>query len=526
MSSSPDVLGAVGRAAQPLGHLLFQVESPEDLALRLRDLQPAVVVLDADAHGCEDCQAIGDAFESVEGQLRPQVLLVGGDDDARRERLVELARADVLIDRPIDQLEVTVEIRTLVRVRRLNAEAVRDRDLLEHLLELTTFADGYTTTDAVLESLAQRVASWLGFPHVVVTLGGERTPRIVASAHAEGSHGRGRSLVERRHHELQSRRELLMVGEADGVMMGEDPTALPYVGIPLVAQDGDVVGALHAWGGGRLPSEAHRRVLQVAASRIGTEIRLHDQQRRLEEMVETRTADLTALLERLRGKNNQLVEASRETIMRLARAAEYRDGDTGEHVDRMSSYSQVVARRMGMSPDEIALIKLAAPMHDVGKIGIPDAILLKNGKLTPEEYEVMKQHPLIGARILSGSHSQLLRMAEQIAATHHEKWDGSGYPLGLAGNEIPLAGRIVALADVFDALTSPRVYKDAWSIDESVAYVRGLSGTHFDPRVVDAFMACLDELLEIRASYVGKEPEPLAPAEVMRVGTTTGEAAA
>ncbi|MCB9737648.1 MAG: HD domain-containing protein [Deltaproteobacteria bacterium] len=332
-------------------------------------------------------------------------------------------------------------------------------------------------------------------------------------------------MVERRHHELLGRSDILMVDAADGVLMGEDPTALPYVGVPLLAQDGDVVGALHAWGGARLPTEAHRRVLQVAATRIGTEIRLHDQQRRLEEMVETRTADLTALLERLRGVNNQLVEASRETIMRLARAAEYRDGDTGEHVDRMSSYCQVIARRMGMSADEIALIKLAAPMHDVGKIGIPDAILLKNGKLTPEEYEVMKQHPLIGARILSGSNSQLLRMAEQIAATHHEKWDGSGYPLGLGGNEIPLAGRIVALADVFDALTSPRVYKDAWSIDESVAYVRGLSGSHFDPRVVEAFMACLDELLDIRAGYVGRESEPLSAAEVLRV-TSPGEAAA
>lgn len=526
MSSSPDVLQAVGRAAQPLGHLLFQVESPEDLRLRIRDLGPDVVVLDADATGCADCDAVAAALDGAESPAaRPQVLLVGGADAEHRERLVNRAGADVLIDRPLDQLEVTVEIRTLVRVRRLNAEALRDRDLLNHLLELTTFTDSYGSIEEVLASLAKRVGGWLGYPHVVVTLGSARAPRVAASAHAEGSHGRGRSMVERRHHEVLSRAGTLMVSEADGVLMGEDPTALPYVGVPLLAQDGAIVGALHAWGGARLPAEAHQRVLQVAASRIGTEIQLHDQQRRLEEMVETRTADLTALLERLRGVNNQLVEASRETIMRLARAAEYRDGDTGEHVDRMSSYCQVIARRMGMRPDDVALIKLAAPMHDVGKIGIPDSILLKNGKLTPEEYEVMKQHPLIGARILSGSHSQLLRMAEQIAATHHEKWDGSGYPLGLAGNAIPLAGRIVALADVFDALTSPRVYKDAWSIDESVAYVRGLSGSHFDPRVVDAFMACLDELLEIRSGYVGRDPEPLTPTGVLRV-TSPGEAAA
>ncbi|MBM4345073.1 MAG: HD domain-containing protein [Deltaproteobacteria bacterium] len=223
-------------------------------------------------------------------------------------------------------------------------------------------------------------------------------------------------------------------------------------------------------------------------------------------MVQARTADLTAALERLRTVNTQLIEASRDTVMRLARAAEYRDGDTGEHVERMSSYAQAIARQMGLNAEEQALIKLAAPMHDVGKIGIRDAILLKNGRLTADEWEVMKQHPTIGAQILHGSRSRLLQMAEEIALSHHEKWDGTGYPQGAAGETIPLVGRIVALADVFDALTTPRVYKDAWSVEDAVAHIRRESGKHFDPRVVEAFEQCLNGLLDIRSRFV----EPVA----------------
>ena len=503
LSESPEVLHAVGQAAQPLGYLLFQVEGPDDLGLRVRDLQPDIVVIDGEAAGTSDAAALKSALlQGRPGSLRPQLLFVSCRDSERRTTIARLLEVDVIVQRPVDLLEMEVEVRTLVRVRRMSADALRDRDLLNHLLELSAFSDG-TSGDEPLESLAARVAQWLEYPHVAVSLGSGSSPRIAASWHVRGGVGTGRSLIDRRHLELVSSGDTEQIDVESGVLAGEDHATLPYVGVPLRAPDGEIVGVLHAWGGARLPSDGNMRMLQVAASRIGTEIQLRDSHRRLEEMVEARTADLTALLARLRGVNNQLVEANRETIMRLARAAEYRDGDTGEHVDRMSSYCQVLARKLGMVPDEVALIKLAAPMHDVGKIGIPDAILLKRGKLTPEEWDTMRQHPLIGARILSGSGSKLLQMAELIAATHHEKWDGSGYPLGLVGNEVPLVGRIVSLADVFDALTSPRVYKDAWSIDESVAYIVELTGKHFDPKVVEAFMSSLDELLEIRAAYMG-----------------------
>lgn len=500
VSNSPDVLQAVGRVVQPLRHLLFHADTLADVKLRFSDLQPDVVVLDSDHTPVRDVDGLRALFSSESsGSRRSQVMLLGRTDDEQRPALVDAVAPNSIVEKPIDDLELSIEVRTLVRVRRLTFEAIRDRDVVNRLFELSTFSGHYTTTAELLTALAGRVADWMAIPHVVVTLGPAEVPRIAAADHKEML-GSGRTLVDRRHSELVRGGKVLQIATSEGVLTGDDPASLPYSGIPLRATNGEILGVLHAWGGEALPNDEQLRVLKVAAERISTEIQLRDSNRRLEEMVESRTADLTAALQRLRAVNDQLLEASRDTINRLARAAEYRDGDTGEHVERMSSYSSAIARQLGMSAEDQALIKLAAPMHDVGKIGIPDAILLKAGKLTAEEYDVMKQHPTIGATILGGSRSKLLQMAERIAATHHEKWDGTGYPLGLQGNEIPLEARIVALADVFDALTSPRVYKDAWNIDEAVSYVLKLSGTHFDPRIVKAFEQGIDRLLDIRSA--------------------------
>lgn len=196
-----------------------------------------------------------------------------------------------------------------------------------------------------------------------------------------------------------------------------------------------------------------------------------------------------------------------EIIHRLARAAEYRDNETGMHVVRISKLCERLARGLGLSDHECHLIHHASPMHDIGKIGIPDHILLKPGKLTAKEWAVMKTHTDIGALILSGSESEFLQMAEIIAGTHHERWDGSGYPKGLKGEEIPLVSRIVAVCDVFDALTSDRPYKKAWLVESTVAEMENQSGKLFDPNVFRVFMTLLPEMVSISQQFC--EPSQL-----------------
>lgn len=199
-------------------------------------------------------------------------------------------------------------------------------------------------------------------------------------------------------------------------------------------------------------------------------------------------------------RSGEIIRAHHEILKRLGLACEYRDDDTGHHTRRLGEYAGIVASRLGLDPEECELVRLASPLHDIGKVGIPDSILLKPGKLEPEEFEVIKTHTLIGAAILSGSDVPLLQAAEVIARTHHEKWDGNGYPARLSGEAIPLHGRIVAVCDVFDALVSPRPYKAAWPVEEAVAELERCRGKHFDSMVVDAFMSSLPALIEIRAS--------------------------
>lgn len=214
---------------------------------------------------------------------------------------------------------------------------------------------------------------------------------------------------------------------------------------------------------------------------------VHSQKDVLEEMVRQRTEEL---------RNTRL-----EVVQRLGMAAEYRDEETGNHILRMSHISTLLARAAGWSEADCELMLNASPMHDIGKIGIPDAILLKPGKFEPHEWEIMKTHAIIGGKLLAGEDSDLMRMAREIALNHHEKWDGSGYPNGLAGNAIPQSGRIAALADVFDALTSVRPYKKAWTVDDALNLIRENRGKHFDPALVDAFLQILPGVLEIRERF-------------------------
>jgi response regulator RpfG family c-di-GMP phosphodiesterase len=222
-------------------------------------------------------------------------------------------------------------------------------------------------------------------------------------------------------------------------------------------------------GDGRIRGSAH----DVTAQRRA-ELQLADEARRLQTMVDERTRDLN--------------EARAETLQLLAVASEFRDDETAQHTERIGELAAEIGTRIGLSEESVVLLREAAPLHDIGKLAIPDSVLLKPGRLGDEEQELMQTHTTLGARLLFGSRSPALQLAGVVAESHHERWDGHGYPLGLIGSDIPLVGRIVAVADVFDALTHERPYKPAWPVEQAVALIRSSAGTQFDPRVVEAFL--------------------------------------
>jgi len=229
-------------------------------------------------------------------------------------------------------------------------------------------------------------------------------------------------------------------------------------------------------------------------SRIKTHTELKQLQDNLEVAVADRTKQLNIALDDLRG-------AHYETIKRLARAADYRDNETGMHIFRMSHFSRTLGKAIGMNDENCDQLQHASAVHDIGKIGIPDNVLLKRGKLDQQEFEIIKTHSAIGAELLSGIDSDLCRLAEKIALTHHEKWNGKGYPNGIAGTDIPLEGRIAAVSDVFDALTSVRPYKKAWPVEDAFNLLIKEKGQHFDPEIVDLFMENKQEILDIKGRY-------------------------
>ena len=225
----------------------------------------------------------------------------------------------------------------------------------------------------------------------------------------------------------------------------------------------------------------------LVLARVQTHLALYDQNRILEQKVRVRTAELQ--------------QTRQEIIKRLGRAAEFKDNETGLHVVRMSHYTRLLAETVERGRDWSDLVFNAAPMHDIGKIGIPDKILLKPGKLDEDEWRLMHRHPEIGAAIIGEHDSDLLRISREIALAHHEKWDGSGYPYGLKGEEIVLSARIAAIADVFDALTTERPYKKAWSVAEAVKLIDDNSGSHFDPDLVLLFHQVLPDILSVKQQY-------------------------
>ncbi len=211
--------------------------------------------------------------------------------------------------------------------------------------------------------------------------------------------------------------------------------------------------------------------------------------------------DLEHALESVKIAETKASASQAETISRLARMVEFRDVETGQHVQRMSSYCEIIAHKIGFPERRCKLLRLSSQLHDVGKVAVPDGILLKHGKLTPEEFDVIKGHVEAGYQMLSGSASDTVQLGALIARTHHERWDGTGYPRGLAGENIPVEGRIAAVADVFDALTSDRVYRIALPVKSAIEIMRNERGSHFDPEILDALFLALPEIAAVRHVY-------------------------
>ncbi|MFN2587241.1 MAG: HD domain-containing phosphohydrolase [Actinomycetota bacterium] len=254
------------------------------------------------------------------------------------------------------------------------------------------------------------------------------------------------------------------------------------------------------------PFEANEILIEVSGAlrRRALEIENRAHRDRLDEMVRERTGDLRDAVGRLEAAEKELRLTQEDTVERLSIAAEFRDDETARHVQRMSRYASLLAARAGEGAERAEMIRIASVMHDVGKIGIPDSILLKPGKLTPEERRIMEQHSEIGYRILSSSRSEVLSLAATIAWTHHERVDGTGYPRRVAGDAIPLEGRIAAIADVFDALTSHKVYKKAFPLGQAVDIMREGRGAQFDAGLLDLFLGSMDEVIRIKERYADR----------------------
>ncbi len=258
------------------------------------------------------------------------------------------------------------------------------------------------------------------------------------------------------------------------------------------------------------PFETNEVLINVANAlrRRTLEIENRAHREYLEHTVAERTRELRRAFEQVEATSNELALSREETIQRLARAAEFRSDETAQHIRRMSLYCELLARALGKDPAWCELIRIASPMHDIGKIGTPDSILMKKGKLTTEEFAKMKEHAEVGYNILTGSASEMLQLAAEIAYTHHEKWAGAGYPRGLAGEDIPISGRIAAIADVFDALMNPRCYKPAFSLEKTQSIMQEGAGQHFDPTLLALFWDQLDEVLDIQRRYADT-PSPV-----------------
>ena len=466
---------------------------------KLDSFFPDIILLDVQMprmDGFEACRRI----KGDEKTFFIPVIMVTAMEQSERIKGLE-AGADDFLTKPVNRQELVVRMRGLLKLKRMHDRVVHYQQTLESLFEITSFADRYQEQSVLLRALSEQAALLLNISSVGVVLNDASGEYRIAGGVGLGKEirttpiRRGKGLIGK-----------VLAGGKPIVQQGPNGEQLPddssgFVGVPLKNNNGAIIGVLFALGNVKGVDQETLRILSVLGYRLASEIQVTQYSMQLESMVQSRTEDLHRAFRDISQKNIELTEGQEDTIFRLSLAAEYRDEDTAFHLKRISAYTEIIARAMHVDEDFVRLLKMGSIMHDVGKIGIPDSILLKRGRLTQAEFEEMKRHPLIGARILSGSGSELLKISERIAISHHERYDGFGYPYGLVGEDIPLAGRIVAIADVFDALTTPRIYKPAFKVERALEMIGDERGAHFDPGVTDAFFDNLETVLRIRDQY-------------------------
>ncbi|NUP89536.1 MAG: response regulator [Candidatus Sumerlaeia bacterium] len=413
----------------------------------------------------------------------PLVLITGQADHSVRLRGIEVG-ADDYLTKPMDIAELMARSRSLLRGKRLDDEVRRQRRVIDSMITISTFHPDYAgDTERIQEEFLRRAADLLRAERIAVIGAAPDVKTAPLYAHWPATEADA-AAAQRGLAENPGIGEMLR----DGTRLEGGGEVAPAVGVPVWDPAGRVIGAVVAFGAAAEVKRESLAILEALALRVGAEIQLRGHSERLEMLVAERTKDLRLALHDLECAKQALERAQEETIFRLALAAEYRDRETANHLRRMARYSELLAEASGLGAEEIALLRYASLMHDIGKIGIPDHVLQKSGPLTAEEYELMKTHTLVGASICDGSDAPLLQMSERVALGHHERWDGSGYPHRRRGEETPIEARIVAVADVFDALTTKRRYKRAWTLEESFAHLEEIAGTHLDPRLVGLFL--------------------------------------
>lgn len=404
---------------------------------------------------------------------------------------------DEFINKPVGKAEFQMRVRSILTQKRQRDKLLQHSTIFKELVASNIEQGGAASLSDQLADMCHFIARVVGLARVgIFVTKGESFDLLAQHCLTESDHS-WLNAVFRPYYFAGHSQKPFFISALDSEKKAVFGVNETVVAIPIPSLGGLISSLLIGFGGSVEIDNDILNILSLFASRVSQSLFLKDTNKILENLVQEKTKELQKAVE-------ETTRVAEDTIYRLSIAAEYRDNETGNHVKRISYYAEALARHLGYTPELVKRIKLASPMHDIGKIAIPDKILLKPGKLDQEEFAIMKTHTLIGGKILGGSRSTLLETAKVIALTHHEKWDGSGYPRGLKSENIPEEGRIVAVCDVFDALMSKRTYKEAFPLPEVIEILQDGRGKHFDPAILDLFMRIIHtEIVPIFERYSG-----------------------